>query len=411
MLTFYPGTTSVGPRFLLRTANKIHSVADARALAERRLPSILAQYLRAGTGSRRTAVANPAAFDRITFRPRVGVRADKQRNLSTTVLGQEISMPVMIAPTGGGRLVHPDGERGGARAAGAAGTIQWVSTFAGTSIEEIAADASGPLFFQLYYPGSRDAARALVERARAVGCKALVLTVDSGAVQKLELPLKGRVMLYPTGRGRRPPVEWARIAASGLRKPRWTTGFLRDRGAGLYAAMIADGEQRVPIVKAPPVLLRETPIWEDIPWLKEIWKGPVIVKGILRPEDARLAVDHGADAIVVSNHGGNMLDGDPPAITMLPDVVAAVGDEVEVLFDSGIRRGSDVVKALAMGARAVLVGRAWLWALAAAGEEGVAAMLESLREQVDATLGGLGCQSVQDLDASFIEWPPEWQRE
>lgn len=392
----------------MRRADNIKSVDDARYLAERRVPKLIADYMRAGTGTRLTLKANTEAFSQVTFRPRVAVR-NPERDQRTTVLGNEISMPVMIAPTGGGRLVHPEGERAGARAAGKAETIQWVTTFSGTAIEDIAADARGPIFFQLYYPGSRDAAGELIDRAKSAGCRALVLTVDSVVSPKPELPVRGRVTIYRgDATGLRPPMEYLRILRYFGRKPAWTARFLRDGRAGLRAAMVLEDGEPALLFRASQILMQQTPVWADIEWIKERWGGPLVIKGILTVEDARRAVAEGVDAIVVSNHGGNMLDGDPATLTVLPDIVDAVGDDVEVFLDGGIRRGSDVVKAVAMGARAVLIGRSWLWGLAADGEAGVSAVLESYRGQIDDSLGALGCPAISQLDRSYVRFPDAW---
>lgn len=391
----------------MTSASRIRSVADARYFAEKRLPRLVRDYVRAGTGARTTLQSNVSSFDLITLRPRVA-RWFPERSIATTVLGHQISMPVMIAPTGGGRLVHPDGERGGARAAGAAGTIQCISTFAGTPIEEIVADATGPIFFQLYYPGSREAAGPLIDRVKAAGCAALVLTVDSAAPVHAEMPAKGRVTIWRSDDSRRPLIEYPRIARIFAARPIWTTRFLLDHGKGLRAAMVTDGGKVASLFRGSEVLTRQTPVWEDLPWIKERWPGHLIVKGILTVEDARCAVKYGADAIVVSNHGGNMLDGDPATISVLAEIVDAVGSDIEVYLDGGIRRGSDVVKALAVGARAVLIGRAWLWGLAAGGSDGVLAVLEALRTEIDDVVGGLGCADIHELNRSFIRLPAEW---
>lgn len=391
-----------------RIATNIRSVNDAQYYAEKRLPRLIRDYFRAGSGARMTATANVEAFQKISFRPRVAVRYP-DRDISTTVLGHRISMPIMIAPTGGGRLAHPDGERGGVRAAGSVGTIQWITTFSGTSIEEITADATGPIFFQLYYPGSRDASVELIERAEKCGCAALVLTVDTAVPSRAETPAKGRVTIYRGGAtGLRPAMEYVRMARIFAARPRWTTSFLLDRGAGLRAGMVQVNGKPAHLFRATEILTKETPVWEDIPWVRQHWRGPLIIKGILTAEDARRAVDLGVDAISVSNHAGNMLDGDPATISVLPEILAAVDGRIEVYLDGGIRRGSDAIKAVAIGAKAVLVGRPWLWGLAADGEAGVRAVLLALQGQVSDTLGGLGCPSVQDLDRSYVRFPQEW---
>ena len=391
-----------------RTADQIKSVADAQYYAEKRVPSLVRDYLRAGSGTKTTLAENTRAFADVTFRPQVAIRR-AERDLRTTVLGQEVSMPVMIAPTGGGRLAHPDGEIAGARAAGRAGIMQWVTTFAGIPIEDIMAEATGPVGFQLYYPGSRDAAAELIERVRDVGCVALALTVDTAVGPRPEVPARGRVTIYRAGaKGMRPPLEYVRIARSLARKPSWTYNFLRDRGNGLRAGMVHEEGKPAVLFRASEILMRETPVWEDIPWIKQRWDGPLVIKGITTTEDARRAVQYGADAIVVSNHGGNVLDGNPSTISVLPRIVDAVGSDLEVLFDSGIRRGSDVVKALAIGARAVLLGRSWLWGVAAGGEAGVSAVLDAYRRQIDDTIASLGCAGVSDLDRSCVRFPAAW---
>jgi isopentenyl diphosphate isomerase/L-lactate dehydrogenase-like FMN-dependent dehydrogenase len=390
-----------------RTARQIRSVADARYFAERRLPRLVRDYVRAGTGARTTLRANVSAFDEITFRPRVA-RWFPERNISTTVLGHRVSMPLMIAPTGGGRLVHPDGERGGARAAGKAGIIQCVSTFAGTPIEEIVTDSAGPIFFQLYYPGSREAAGPLIDRVKAAGCAALILTVDSASPVHAEMPAKGRVTIWRSGTARRPVIEYLRIARIFALRPRWTTRFILDHGRGLRAAMVTDMGSVASLFRGSEILTRQTPVWEDVPWIKKRWSGPLVIKGILTIDDARCAAEYGADAIVVSNHGGNMLDGDPATISVLREIVDAVGSEIEVYVDGGIRHGSDVVKAVAIGARAALIGRPWLWGNAAGGEEGVSAVLEALRTEIHDAIGGLGCPDVRDLDRSYVRLPAHW---
>lgn len=389
-------------------ARNIKSIADAQYYAERRLPRLLRDYYRAGTGARSTVAANTAAYDEVTFRPHVAVRWP-DRDISTTVLGHTISMPLMIAPTGGGRLAHPDGERGGARAAGAVGTIQWVSTFAGTSIEDVMREASGPVFFQLYYPGSREGAEPLIARAKESGCSALVLTVDTAVPQRQEIPARGRVPIYrPAEPGLRPLIEYVRIARIFARRPAWTAAFLRDGAAGLKAPMVESNGKPASLFRASQILTRRTPIWEDISWIREKWDGPLVIKGVLRVDDAQRAARAGVDGIVVSNHGGNMLDGDPATLSVLPAIADAVGDKVEVYLDGGVRRGSDVVKAVALGARAVLIGRPWLWANAAAGSAGVLAMLESVKGQISDTVGGLGCPSIQALDRSYVSFPDSW---
>ena len=390
-------------------ASEIKSVSDARYFAERRVPKLVRDYMRAGSGTKVTLSRNTSAFDEVSLRPRAAV-SPPERELGTTVLGHDVSMPVMIAPTGGGRLVHPDGELGGVRAAGSAGTIQWVTTFAGIPIEDITAAAPGPVFFQLYYPGSREAAEELIDRVKAAGCTALALTIDTIVGPRPEVPARGRITVYRAGAtGRRPIMEYLRIATQLGIKPRWTARFLLDRGRGLRAAMVTEGGKPALLFRASEILMQRPPVWEDLDWIRERWGGPFVVKGIMTPEDARKAVELGADAIVVSNHGGNVLDGNASTISVLPSIVKAVDGRAEVLLDSGIRRGSDVVKAMAMGAKAVLVGRSWLWGVAAAGEAGVSAVLEVYRRQIMDTMASLGVSSVDELNESHVTYPEAWK--
>ena len=387
---------------------RIKSVDDARELARRRLPKSIFQYYDGGAGSDVTNRANVAAFEQMLFRPRVA-RWFPQRDLRTTVLGHELSMPVGISSCGQLAIGHRDGECGVARAAGAAGTIMFVSGATSTPIEEIMAVATGPIFYQLYYLGGREASEAIVHRVKAAGVQGIVLTVDSAA------PSRGPRVRPFWERARVPEGmdfrEAVRFAPQVLVRPRWLADFLRDGMPEPRVAMALNERGRAMHrfdggIKA---MYKETPRWEDIPRLRELWDGPLVVKGILRVEDARRAVAEGVDAIVVSNHGGNYLDGSMPSIRALPEIVAAVGDEIEILFDSGVRRGIDVVRALALGARCVMLGRGYVWGHLAAGEPGVHHMLGMFHEQVDDALSFLGVQAPADLDPSFLDIG--WSRE
>ncbi len=276
--------------------------------------------MEAGAGTGVTAERNLRAFEEICFNPRAA-RWWPERDLQTTVLGHRIAMPLIAAPVGALGVVHPEGEAAVARAAGAAGTIQMVSTFTCTTIEEIAASASGPIFLQLYYPGDREAAAPLIERARKAGCGALVLTVDTAAEPRREHPMRGRVDLANPG-------WWGvlKLIQQGLAHPVWTTTFLRNRRQRFSAAMVTNQDGKpVDMFEMSTLALKAAPVWDDLPWIHEQWDGPVIIKGILSAEDARRAVDAGAAVIVVSNHGGNILDGLPATIKMLPEIVAAPG--------------------------------------------------------------------------------------
>lgn len=375
-------------------------MALAEQLAKRRLPRSVYDFVRGGTEGETTVQDNLSAFRELEFRPHAAVET-RDRLQSTTIVGCELSLPVIVAPTGMIRMVHRDGEVGAARAASRAGTAIGISTLSSFPIEEITAATTGPVFYQVYFAGGRAGAEIAVDRARDAGCRAVIVTVDTAAAAGREERLRGGAI------PRQVDLRTAlRYAPEMVTKPAWVRDFLRG-GLDLATPNVQATRGGPPLsaAESSATMRTETPTWGDLAWIKERFAGPLIVKGILSVEDARRALDHGADAIVVSNHGGNALDGSPAALRVLPSVVDAVGDRTEVLFDSGIRRGGDVVKAMALGARAVLVGRAYVWGLAAGGEEGVYDILQSLRRGIDGTLALLGCPSVHDLDRSFVHVP------
>jgi isopentenyl diphosphate isomerase/L-lactate dehydrogenase-like FMN-dependent dehydrogenase len=383
--------------------SEIRNVDDARYLAMRRLPRSLVQRIEGGSGLGTTIDANLSAFAQLEFNPRAGM-SFRTRNLATTVLGHPIAMPLMLAPMASARVYHRDGEPGLARAGGAAGTITCISSFTGYPIEAVAAASDHPIFFQIYYIGGRANVETMIERAKRAGVKALILTVDCAGWYVRERNLRDRVQ-GPILRDWR---DLVRFAPQGLRHPSWLSGFIRD-GMRIPAPMALHPNGREFVsCEASASIMHDTPVWEDIAWIREQFGGPVIVKGVISVEDARRAVGHGASAIVVSNHGGNALDGTPATLRMLPSIVDAVGDEVEVLMDSGVRRGADVVKAVALGARAVLLGRAALWSHASGGSAGVSQMLEVFRRNIEEVLALLGCPSVHDLDRSYVHLPSHW---
>lgn len=372
------------------TKEWFETVAEAQRRAEKRLPKSVYAALVAGSEQGITAQDNVDAFSELGFRPHVADLPQK-REQATTVLGQEIALPVLISPTGV-QAVDPEGEVAVARAAASAGTAIGLSSFASKSIEDVAA-ANEKVFFQMYWVGTRERLVQRTERAREAGAKALIVTLDWTFATRRDwgsppipekFDLKAMVKFAPEGLARpRYLADWLRSGAL----PDLTTPNLAAPGEAAPTFFGAYGEWM-----GTPL-----PTWDDIGWLREQWGGPFMVKGIMRPDDARRAVDIGATAISVSNHGGNNLDGTPASIRALPEVVDAVGDQVEVVLDGGIRRGSDVVKALALGARAVMIGRAYLWGMAANGEAGVSNVLSILRSGIDEALLGLGRSSVHDL--------------
>lgn len=374
------------------------TVAEAQRRARRRLPRSVYGALVAGSEKGLTVRDNQAAFDEIGFAPRTAGLSGA-RELGTTVLGQHLSLPVIISPTGV-QAVHPDGEVAVARAAAARGTAMGLSSFASKPVEEVVA-ANPRTLFQLYWCGSRDDILRRVERARAAGVVGLILTLDWTFSH-------GRDWGSPRIPERLTLRELARFAPEGITRPAWLLDWVRSRRLpDLTVPNMADPGAPTPTffgaygqwMQTPP------PSWEDVRWLREQWDGPFLLKGVFRPDEAKRAVDAGVSAISVSNHGGNNLDGTPASIRALPGVAEAVGDQVEVLLDGGIRRGSDVVKALALGARAVLIGRAYLWGLAANGQAGVENVLDILRGGIDSALLGLGRSSVAELGRDDVIVP------
>jgi isopentenyl diphosphate isomerase/L-lactate dehydrogenase-like FMN-dependent dehydrogenase len=381
------------------------SVADARRRARRALPRVVFDFVDGGADDEVTMRENRRAFEAVTFRPRAAVHV--RPVLSTTVLGTPVGLPVLCAPCGFVRIVHPDGEIGVAREAAAAGTVSIVSTAAGTSLEDVAegartSEAVGDrLWFQLYFMAGRKGAEVLVERAERAGYGALVVTVDTATVGNRERDTRNGVVL-PLGVDTRNALHFGPQL---LLHPAWTARFVRD-GMRLdfpNSVRLGPGATPIPREESARAMLTAPPTWDDLRWIRERWAGPLVVKGLLTGEDARRAADQGADAVVVSNHGGRQLDGTPASLRALPEVVAAVGGDVEVLMDGGVRRGSDVVKALALGARAVLVGRAYLYGLAVRGAAGVGDVLRILRADMDRTMRLLGCPSVADLDSTWVD--------
>jgi len=386
------------------TRDWFETVAEAQHRARKRLPRSVYLALVAGTEKGLTASDNEKAFDEIGFRPHVADLPEK-RELATTVMGQDISFPVLISPTGV-QAVHPDGEVAVARAAAAEDTAMGLSSFASKPVEEVAA-ANQKLLFQMYWTGGRERILARAERARAAGAKGLIVTLDWSFASRRDWgspPIPEKIDVKNA----------LKFAPEVLRKPAWLATFARSGKLPDLSVpnMALDGEEAPGFFGAYYEWMTTPPArWEDIAWLREQWGGPFMVKGISRPDDARRAVDAGVTAISVSSHGGNNLDGTPGAIHSLPGVVAAVGDQVEVVMDGGIRRGSDVVKAMALGAKAVMIGRAYLWGMGANGERGVQNVLSILRSGMNETLLGLGRSSVHDLRREDVLVPPDFTRD
>ncbi|MCL4434115.1 MAG: alpha-hydroxy-acid oxidizing protein [Actinobacteria bacterium] len=400
----------------------MYSVEDARHLARRTLPRVVFDYIDGGAEDEVTMDANYQAFRDIFFRPKMAVRMPRPR-IATTVLGTPLRLPILLAPCGLVRVMHPDGAVGIARAAVASGTVSILSSVAGTPPEELSGIA-GSRWFQLY-AADRDAAGRLMDRAVASGFGCLMVTVDTPALGKRERDLHNGVT---------PPLRLdarsaVRLGYQVLAKPRWALNmagagvkFKRrsmqlpagtSNGAeGVHDAGGADslrGQRRLASISgslspAGRVVMEASAFsWDDIAWIRSRWTGSLVVKGVLSATDAVLAVESGADCVVVSNHGGRQLEGAPATMRVLPEVVAAVGGKVEVLVDSGVRRGADVVKAIALGARAVLIGRPYLYGLAAGGQHGVEGILNIFREEMERTMTLLGCPGVDALDSTWLQ--------
>jgi L-lactate dehydrogenase (cytochrome) len=376
---------------------RVVNIADLRNLAHRRLPRVVFDYLDGGAEDEITLRENRRAFEEIAFRPRQAV-AIPHCDLRTRVLGCDLSIPALLAPVGYSRVIHASGEVAAARAAGQAATGYILSTISGYPLEEVKAASAGPVFYQLYVMGGREVAEHALERARKAGFAGLFVTVDTAVAGMRERDFRNgmKELLGPGLLGK------IRFSPQVLARPGWLTSFLLDGGVRPLPNVVVPGRGPMPLIDVAAALALSTICWQDLRWIHDAWRGPVIIKGVLTGEDARRAMDEGAAAVVVSNHGGRQLDGVQAALRALPEIVAAVNGQVEVLMDGGIRRGADIVKALCLGARAVLCGRAYAYGLAAAGEAGVARALEILRTDLERTLRLLGCPSIAALDRSYI---------
>ncbi|MGH9172376.1 MAG: alpha-hydroxy acid oxidase [Acidimicrobiales bacterium] len=378
--------------------DRIANVADARKIAKRTLPAVVFDYIDGAADDEVTMRENVAAFDEVGFLPRMGQDV-RNPDLSTTVLGHEISMPLMLAPTGLVRAMHPDGAPGAARAAASRGTVSVLSTVAGSTIDQVAPAAPGTVWFQLYAAGGRPAADVLLAQAAEHGVDVLVVTIDTpalgnrerdrhhGVSSPLRIDARNALHLGPQVLSRPGWVyRMTRDGVSTMRRSRQSTDAPGEHARGFSMLKMV----------ASPFS------WADIEYLKGRWEGKLAVKGVLTAADAKVAASLGCDAVIVSNHGGRQLDGAPATFRALPEIAEAVSDSVEVLLDGGVRRGSHVVKAVALGARGVFIGRPYLYALAAAGQAGVEHMLDLFRAEIERTMVLLGCPSTSDLGSQWV---------
>ena len=382
---------------------RVLNIEDLRRKAKRRLPRVVFDYIDGGAEDESTLRANCRAFEAVTLRPHCAV-ATPVCDMTTTVLGTSLTMPLILAPVGSCRLMFPRGEEAAARAAGEAGIICTLSTLSGCRLEDVATASGGPVWYQLYLVGGRDCALGGIDRARKAGFSALVVTIDTPIAGLRERDLRNGVKeLLSFKLGSMLPFMNQLFV-----RPRWLTALLVDGGLMKFENVVIPGQGPMLYADVTAALEQSVVTWDDLKWIRQAWNGPVVIKGIHTADDARRAADMGADALVVSNHGGRQLDGVAPTLRVLPEVVAAVGDRIEVLLDGGIRRGSDIVRALCLGARAVMAGRAYAYGLGAAGGAGVSRAIDILRSDLMRTLKLLGCASVAELDGTYVDGPRDW---
>lgn len=383
-------------------ANAVN-IADLRLLARRRLPRMVFDYIDGGAEREWTLGENMRAFEDVMFRPRSAVATAKVET-STTVLGMKIDVPFIFAPVGSSRMFYPRGEEVAASIAGKAGTIYTLSTLSGCTMEDVRKATSGNAWYQCYLVGGRDVALKAIARAKAAGYKALVVTIDTPVAGMRERDSRNGVKELLARNLSTVPYLGQMIA-----RPAWLYEFFGDGGLMSFPNIVING-QPMGYADVGAALEASMTSWEDFTWIREAWGGPIVAKGVHTADDARRAIDAGASAIVVSNHGARQLDGVAPTIRVLPEVLKAANGRIEVLLDGGIRRGSDIVKALAIGAKAVLIGRAYAYGLGAAGATGVQRTVDIFRSDVIRTMKLLGCDDIKKLDGSFVDVPPHWNR-
>jgi L-lactate dehydrogenase (cytochrome) len=392
VLRFRPLELDPVARRLARAA----SVADLRAIARRRLPRGVFDYIDGGAEDEYTLDENTAAFRRIGFRPRV-FRDVSKVDPSTTLLGRKLPFPLVLSPTGFTRIADPPGELAVARAANRAGLPYSLSTLGTRSVEEVAAVSDGPKWFQVYVWRDRGLVKDLIQRSASCGYEALVVTVDAPVLGRRERDVRRGFSL--------PPKIGLGTLIDGALHPAWTWSFVRSepiKFANVVGHEARDGSDAVSLAEYVGSQFDPTISWHDLAWMRDHWDGPIVVKGIQSVEDAVTAVDEGVEAIALSNHGGRQLDTAPTPVELIQPVLDAVGDRCEILCDGGVRRGSDIVKAVALGARACMGGRAYLYGLGAAGERGVDHVLDLLAADVNRTMALVGACTVDELSPDLL---------
>lgn len=402
---------SVPPFFLWRvlfsnglSIQRTVNIDDLRKLAQRRIPRAVFDYIDGGADGEVTLRENRRAWDEIFFRPHNAVDTPKV-DTRVTVQGSDLALPMILAPLGSSRMFHPSGEIAAAKAAGDAGLIYTLSTFSGYPFSELAAGTTAPLWYQVYLAGGREIVEATLASAWKSNFKALAVTVDTNGPGMRERDFRNGA---PQLMGRS-LFAMLPFTSQVIVRPGWAAGFLMDRKAVMhYPNVIIPGKGPLPASDVQQSLRGSVVTWADLKWIRDVWPGHILVKGIITGDDARRAIDAGVSGMIVSNHGGRQLDTVFPTARALPEVLEAVNGRVEVLVDGGIRRGADVVKAICMGAKAVLVGRAYGYGLAAGGQAGVARAIAILKADIERTMVLLGCPSLDKLDRSYIQMPRSW---
>jgi isopentenyl diphosphate isomerase/L-lactate dehydrogenase-like FMN-dependent dehydrogenase len=377
------------------------NIKDLRRLARRRCPDAVFDYLDGAADDEVTLRDSERVYREVIFKPRFAV-ATPSCDLGVTVLGHKLDVPFLLGPIGYSRLMHPRGELAASAAAGRHGTGYILSTLSGHKLEDVKAQSPGPTFFQLYLAGGRKAAEGGIARAKAAGYKGLFVTIDTPVAGNRERDARNGMKAL-MGKNLFAKIPYL---PNLLSHPRWLAAFIADGMVGPFPNVVIPGSGPLAAIDVAAALESAQVSWTDLKWIREVWDGPIVMKGVMTVDDAKRSIDHGAQGIVVSTHAGRQLDCVAGSLRVLPGIVEAVGDKIEVLFDGGIRRGSDVVKAIGLGAKAVLLGRGYAYGMAAAGDAGIERAIEIFRADIIRTLKLLGCSSISQVDSSYVTTRP-----